>query len=384
MTMADAPNNKVIGVIAPFPPPYGGMSVQAQKLVSSLAREGCTVRAISTNPEPPRGLGWCSKVPGLRTFARELQYLILLATELPGCDIIHHFSASWFYFFAHSAPVLVFGRMLRKRVVLNYRGGSAPAFLRQWRPFVLPLLRLADTLAVPSEFLVRTFGEHGVRAVLLPNLADTESFVWKDRLQFTPRLLVTRRLEPMYNLECVLRAFRIVQRQYPDASLTIAGDGSEERRLRQLAQAWGLLGVEFRGAVPHHILPTLYCEHDICVNASNIDNFPGALVEAACCGLPIVSTRAGGIPCMVSDRRSAILADLNDHEALARGVIEVLQKPEFGRALALEARLWAEQFSWPRVWGQLQRCYWIVADHRSLAVADSRQTAGMEHNEMVR
>lgn len=378
-----------ICVIAPLPPPNGGMSLQAEKLISRLAGEGFSVCVIATNPQPPRALRWAHGVSGVRTVIREVQYLIVLVRGLRDCDIVHHFSASGLYFFLHSAPVLVLGRFLRKRMILNYRGGRAPDFLGRWHWWVVPLMRLADALAVPSAFLEKTFREYSLDTTLLPNIADTESFSWRDRPQFTPRLLVTRGLDPMYNIECILRAFQMVQRCYPTAVLTVAGEGSEERRLRDLVSGWGCQGIRFLGAVPHRDLPALYASHDIYVNSSNVDNFPGALVEAACCGLPIVTTCAGGIPYMIRDRHNGLLVELNDDSGLASAVIEVLEKPQLGRALASQARLWAEQFSWARVCPILLDCYGISRNKKRITSArmgsvDSSQSAEMSHREPVR
>jgi glycosyltransferase involved in cell wall biosynthesis len=381
--------SKSVCVIAPLPPPNGGMSIQAEKLISNLIREGMSVRVIATNQQPPRALRRVENVPGLRTLIRTVQFLVLLVRGIPDSDIVHHFSASGLYFFLHSVPTLILGSLFRKKTILNYRGGHAPDFLRRWHLCVAPLMRLADQIAVPSEFLARTFRAYRLKAVILPNIADAELFPWHDRPQFAPRLLVTRRLDPMYNIECVLKAFRFVKQHYPQAVLTIAGDGSEERRLRDLVTAWELQGVHFCGAVPHANLPALYASHDIFVNASNVDNFPGALVEAASSGLPIVTTRAGGIPCMIRDRHNGILVELDDDSGLAAGVIEIIERPQFGRALAREARLWVEQFSWARVWPVLLRCYEVSNDRKGVISADienagSTQPAEMSHHEFVR
>jgi glycosyltransferase involved in cell wall biosynthesis len=108
-----------------------------------------------------------------------------------------------------------------------------------------------------------------------------------------------------------------------------------------------LEGVHFKGYVPAAELPALYVAHDIFVNASNADNFPAALVEAACSGLPIVTTAAGGIPDMIRDRENGLLIGLNDHQALAAAFIELVEEPELARRLAWSARAWVEQFSWP-------------------------------------
>lgn len=344
-------------VVAPFPPPYGGIRLQAQKLVAHLAEDGVPVYSIATNPPPPQGLAWARSIPGLRSFLCELQYLTQLVRQLPRAGVVHHLAASGFNFLVRSAPVLILAGILKKKTILNYRGGRAPEFLRRWHWCVVPLMRLADRIAVPSEFLQQTFREYGLNTTLLPNIADTGLFAWRDRRRFAPRLLVTRHLNPIYNIECLLRAFRLVQSRFPDAVLTIAGTGSEENHLRDLASRWELRGVSFCGLVAHERLPSLYDSHDVYVNSSNIDNFPGALVEAACCGLPIVSTSAGGIQHMICDRRNGILVDLNDHAALAAGVLEIVDDAAFGRSLAREARSWAEQFSWHNVGPALMRCY---------------------------
>jgi glycosyltransferase involved in cell wall biosynthesis len=118
-----------------------------------------------------------------------------------------------------------------------------------------------------------------------------------------------------------------------------------------------LRGVNFYGALAYGKLPALYKEHDIYVNASRVDNFPGALVEAACAGLPVVTTRAGGIPEMIRHRENGLLVDIGDDAALANSVLELLHHQDWARQLARTARAWAEQFSWLRVFPELLRCY---------------------------
>jgi len=350
-------SNLRVCVVAPIPPPYGGMSLQAQTLIAGLKEEGIPVRVIPTNPAPPEILSWTRHIPVVRTVIRELQYLSIIIRIVPDCEIIHHFSASGLYFFAYSAPLQLICICLKKKMILNYRGGNAGAFLEHWGWSVSHLMRRATMICVPSEFLQRVFGQFGLGSTLLPNIARTEMFPWKKREYFAPSLLVTRHLDPMYNTECLLRAFRMIRERFPEASLSVAGDGSEALRLKELASRWKLGGVKFLGEVAHDNLPALYASHDIYLNSSNVDNFPGALVEAACCGLPIVTTGAGGIPSMIKHRENGIVVDLNDERALAAGVIEIVEHPEFGCRLARQARTWAEQFSWKDVLPRLLACY---------------------------
>jgi glycosyltransferase involved in cell wall biosynthesis len=356
-------SHRKVWIVAPTVQPYGGMSVQAEMLLKRLVSEGIAAELISTNPPPPALLRILARVPGVRTFLRETQYLISLGRIVRNPGVVHHFSASYLFFFLHSAPLLVLARWSPAKVVLNYRGGKAADFLRIWSWAALPLLRGADQLVVPSEFLQRIFRDHGLTSSLLPNLADTELFSFAEREQFCPRFFVSRSLEPMYDVECVLRAFRIIQDKIPEANLGIAGEGTEGSRLRGLAQKWNLRGVRFYGAVPHEELPAIYQQHDIYVNASRVDNFPGVLIEAACAGLPIITTRAGGIPEMIRHRENGLLVDIGDYNALANSMLEILEHQDLARQLARTARSWAEQFSWRNVFPQLLRCYGFAAKH---------------------
>jgi len=365
-----------VWIVAPSPPPYGGMSVQAAKLHSNLLSEGIAAELISTNPSPPRLLHTLAQIPVLRTILREMQYLISLRRIIRNPGIVHHFSASYLFFFLHSAPLLLLCRRSSAKLVLNYRGGKAQDFLQSWSWAVVPLLKRAGALVVPSEFLQRVFQDFGLDATLLPNFADTESFPFVERKQFSPRLFVSRNLEPMYDVECVLRSFRIIQQARPEATLGIAGEGSEANRLRSLVEKWGLHGVRFYGAVPYAELPSLYQQHDIYVNASCVDNFPGALVEAACAGLPIVTTRAGGIPEMIRHRENGLLVEAGDAEGLANCVLEIVEHQDFARQLARTARFWAEQFSWRTVYPRLLRCYGFTAEQSN---SDVQSEAVLTH-----
>jgi glycosyltransferase involved in cell wall biosynthesis len=352
-----APRALKVCLIAPVPPPYGGMSVQAALLADRLRGEGADVQVLATNPGLPTGCAWLEVVPGVRTLLREILFCVRLLPAVRRADVVHHLAASHLYFVLHSAPAILACRLSGTRIVLNYRGGDAPTFLRRYRRLLVPLIRLADAVVVPSGFLERVFRRYGIEVAVIPNVADIEAFTFEPRTQLRPRLIVTRALEPMYNVEGVLRAFRRVQQHYPEAALGIVGAGSQAAHLRDLVREWKLQHVRFHGWVARAELPGLYCEYDVCINASLVDNFPGSLVEAACCGLPIVTSGAGGIPDMIRHRNTGMLCRVHDDAQLADGVIEVLRTPMLAAAMARNARCWAEQFAWSRVSPQVLRCY---------------------------
>ena len=62
--------------------------------------------------------------------------------------------------------------------------------------------------------------------------------------------MTNRGLEPLYNVDCILRAFKIIQSRVCDATLTIAHDGPSRRHLEALARELQLNHVRFVGTIP--------------------------------------------------------------------------------------------------------------------------------------
>ncbi|MEZ4529346.1 MAG: glycosyltransferase family 4 protein, partial [Desulfobacterales bacterium] len=99
----------------------------------------------------------------------------------------------------------------------------------------------------------------------------------------------------------------------------------------------------------HQKMQNLYQEYDISVNASRVDNLPGTILEAYASGLPVVSTNAGGIPHIVADGKTGLLANIGDHESLARNIIRIVVNPELGKSLAKAGAEYCQIYSWDQV-----------------------------------
>src|SRR5204863_4678135 len=105
-------------------------------------------------------------------------------------------------------------------------------------------------------------------------------FSYRDRDPLRPRLLSTRNLEPHYRVDVILEAFARVRERVPQATLTVAGYGSDETRL------WNLAGdnVRFLGRVDNDAMPRHCAEDEIFLNASVVDNQPVSILEAFAAG----------------------------------------------------------------------------------------------------
>src|SRR5262249_49138327 len=185
-------------------------------------------------------------------------------------------------------------------------------------------LHWGDVVVAPSGFIVDVFARYGIPARPIFNVIDTAAFIYRKRSKLRPILMTNRILEPLYNVECILRAFQRVLERYPEATLTIAHDGPSRPGLERYAAELGLRNYRFIGSVPHDDIPGLYDQSEIYLTASNIDCMPVSLLECFASGVPIVSTNSGGIPYVVTDEETGLLVNINDHEALARNVCRLL------------------------------------------------------------
>jgi glycosyltransferase involved in cell wall biosynthesis len=349
-------------LVAPSLTILGGQSVQAERLLREWNGDA-DVEAwlVPVNPPFPRPLRFAASVKYLRTIVNELVYIPTLFRRLARADVVHVFSASYTSFLLAPLPAILAGRLLGKPVLLNYRSGEAPDHLQRSR-VARWALRLADGNVVPSTFLVDVFSGFGIPASVIPNLVDFDRFRYRERRPVRPRLLSTRNFDGLYNVACTLRAFRLVQDRWPGASLTLVGGGREEGNLRRLVRALNLANVTFPGRVPPDDIVRFYDEHDIYVQTPDIDNMPTSVIEAFASGLPVVSTNAGGVPAIVTHGQNGLLAPLDDHEAIARHVLSLLDDPDGARRLATSAIASCQDCRWTSVRGQWLRAYQALLD----------------------
>jgi glycosyltransferase involved in cell wall biosynthesis len=203
------------------------------------------------------------------------------------------------------------------------------------------------------------------------NFVDTDCFAFRERTPLRPVFLSNRNLEPMYNVGCVLRAFAIIQQRWPEARLIVAGNGSQRDELEKLGRELKLRNVEFRGRVAPEKMPELYSEADVYLNGSNIDNMPGSIIEAFASGLPVVTTDAGGIPYIVSDRVTGLMTPCGDHQTMARLAMRLFDDKAMTYTMVGRAREECNKYSWDSVRSEWLKLYRDLDPSRERILARS-------------
>lgn len=127
-----------------------------------------------------------------------------------------------------------------------------------------------------------------------------------------------------------LLAFAEVSRSFPNASLSLIGDGPLEFTCKSLAKALGIESkVEFPGILSHKDVFGLYegafcyVQHSMTAGNGDSEGTPVSILEAAHAGLPVVATRHAGIVDVVVDGETGFLVDEGDVEGMAKRMVEL-------------------------------------------------------------
>jgi glycosyltransferase involved in cell wall biosynthesis len=233
-----------------------------------------------------------------------------------------------------------------------------------------PVYRLlADRVITSGEAIRRMVLDAGVpaeRAVAIPAGVDLKSFPFGHRAPETAREL--RLGAPVIGSVAMFRgskghpllleAFARVREKRPGASLLLVGDGIRRAWVEQLARDANLAdAVVFTGFRPD--VPALLGTMDCFVLASTrTEGVPQALLQAFAAGVPVVATRIGGIPEVVTEGQTGLLVDSETVPALATAIEQVLDDPAAAARRAREARALVEsRFSHTAAVERLLRLY---------------------------
>lgn len=142
------------------------------------------------------------------------------------------------------------------------------------------------------------------------------------------------RLIAKKGLATTLRAFAEFSREYPHATLTIAGEGPQLPELQSLATTLGITTrVEFPGFLSQSELRALYTRAHFFMHPSETgpdgdqEGVPNSMLEAMASGLPVLATKHGGISEALEYGASGWLVPEGDHAALAQGLLALARDP---------------------------------------------------------
>src|SRR5213594_1028054 len=224
------------------------------------------------------------------------------------------------------------------------------------RVFRRPLQRILDrhaaTIAVSEPVVEANSRYFRADWDIIPNGVDVDFFRPNgrrptDALVHGPRLLWLGRIEPRNGLGTALAALPRILARYPNAVLTVAGDGPwrgyYERRARHLGASVRFVGQVFEER------PEYYASADLYLCPTTIASFGVTLLEAMACGTPMIVSDNLGFRWVIDGGAEAVIVPKDDPAAWAGKVVELIADPERRRAMGEAGRAKAARLAWPRI-----------------------------------
>ncbi|MCK2018120.1 glycosyltransferase [Peribacillus frigoritolerans] len=182
------------------------------------------------------------------------------------------------------------------------------------------------------------------------------------------RVLSVGRLVDKKGFVTLIKAFKRIYTQYPNARLHIIGAGEDEKKIKSTIAEYNLKDVVIlRGAMDSkQVSDELKKAHIFCLASQtakngDIEGIPNALKEAMASGLPVVSTRHAGIPELIEHQRTGYLAPEKNDMELAKGIQFFIENPDVWTDYTERARkVIEEKFDVNKQIIEQQRLYSLV------------------------
>ncbi len=190
-----------------------------------------------------------------------------------------------------------------------------------------------EIIITPTELIRNELIQKGVRKPIevISNGIDFHMFAGrpKEKPSQPPKLLHVGRISYEKNCDVIIRAFKFIKEQIPDATLDIYGDGPALKSLKIEARYLELYdSIVFHGFVDRGELPKIYPLYDIFLTASTMETQGLVVLEAMSCGLPCVGVNSFALPELIQNDINGYTVEPGNHIQIAEKTIEILRDEE--------------------------------------------------------
>jgi glycosyltransferase involved in cell wall biosynthesis len=209
-----------------------------------------------------------------------------------------------------------------------------------------------------TELLKNYMQNQGFKNIFVfPYFTTKHSYILENTMG--KQILFVGRLEENKGCESLIRAFSIVNKNIPDATLTVVGTGLQESKLKNLSRSLNLAGnINFAGSVPNKEIAKYYLNSSVVVVPSIcMDNSPIVIYEALSLGKPVIATNRGGNPELIKDGYNGFVVDANNLDEMAAAIVNLLNDKKLYDTIADNAIVSSSQFDIGKYIDNLEMIY---------------------------
>jgi glycosyltransferase involved in cell wall biosynthesis len=295
------------------------------------------------------------------TFVLECMYML----SRERYDIVHCF----LYPDAYAAGLV---KKLNGMALIPFLPDGVPLYwpTRLGKAMFKGVVKRATRFHAPSDFTRQCLkNEFHIESEIIPLPVNTEYFTPSVRKDVSnPRILCTAALTvERKGIDVLVSAFEKLLQHIPNAVLLLSGQADErsKKKLLQSVSPGTRRAIDMRGVGLQADLPTLYREASIAVLSSINEPFGMVTLESLASGTPVVGTRSGAIPEIITDPDIGVLFDYSDGaEGLCEAMLQCIELAKDPKTPG-RCRTFAEQYSWKVVGPKYENMYYRILDEKT-------------------
>lgn len=369
--------------------PNAGIFIHSQ--AKHLQRSGCSVRVVSPMPFAPKALWFRNKwrnygqlpdfdiLEGIPVYyPRYLNFPGRLLHGLSCCSmykgtgrfldtLVKNFKPGIIH--AHTAtpggyPGLRLARKHRLPFVCSLRGSDINTYPYRERltlALTCEVLRNSNGLTSVSEALkleAEKLAAPQVPIEVIYNGCDSVFFTCRRALarhrqtlgisKNAKVLLFVGSIEKAKGVYELVSSFNAIYSRHPDIQLIMVGDGPDLAAIKKIAgEGPSRDAIRLPGSIANSEMPEWFGASDLFILPTHYEGLPNALLEAMASGLPVISTRVGGIPEAVRTGETGILVGRRDTAGLIEAMDYLIRNEGPSREMGMAAQKTVrENFTW--------------------------------------
>jgi glycosyltransferase involved in cell wall biosynthesis len=247
--------------------------------------------------------------------------IILLNRKKADLVLLDTYSSQAFYF---ALLVSFFCRLFKLKYVVILHGGDLPTRYKNSPKLSILLLKNAQVVIAPSDYLKQKTSEaFGIEPIIIRNPIELNLYHFRQREIIEPVLLWVRSFQEVYNPFMAIQVVEKLKVKYPNVRLYFVGP-DKSNMLPEIKSRINTLKLEKNVVIMGKMSVIEWLkfseECNIFINTTHKDNTPVSVLEAMALGLPVVSTRVGGIPYLLNENFDGLCCNDNDFEDMAKKI----------------------------------------------------------------
>jgi len=285
-----------------------------------------------------------NKVFGLRQYIRKKNPDLVLTMGVPLC--------------IYTVPALI-GTKVRHVVSerndpAHFAGKTTTKILSRF------FMRFADGYVFQTKQAQHYYNKNIIRkSVIIHNpLLNIPIAENNEKIEIQKEIVTMGRLVKQKNQEMLIHAFSLFNKEFPDYSLTIYGEGEEREKLQSVIESNQLQSKISLPGSTEDVLNKIKSA-TLFVLSSDFEGMPNALMEAMAVGLPCVSTDCpcGGPSELIQNGKNGILVPVGDATTMAEAMKKIISERDYAKSLGKEATHINETHSMDKICKQWQEFF---------------------------